>query len=237
MASTIKAVVFDLDGTLFDSRALSKRALVEGFDAFWRELGENGPVPPWEIAETLIGLPTYEFFPSLLPPEYRHHWKLLHRCVFEAECRGLRDSMGKTFDGVHDVLAALLNANVILACLSNSSQGYFDSVLDSCDLRKYFHRLVCLGEKPTLHKAGILSQWVEEFGGGNAIVYVGDRKTDIEAARAAGVYSVAVTFGYGKPEELQMADAVINSMRELPSVLARFGLFLDKIPGKLNEKV
>jgi len=215
----LRAICFDMDGTLFNSFSVSYDAIREGFEAFWREIGENGPVPQWSSVRRLIGLPSHEFYPAVLPDSHHSHWKRLHRLVGSAERRRLGAGRGRTFDGVHDTLGELKERGYTLGCLSNASKRYFDAVLDSCDLRKYFSLFRHIGEDPTATKSQVLREWSDEFGGKEGIIYVGDRGGDVEAAREAGVRVVAVTWGYGSPEELARADAVINRMADLIGIV------------------
>lgn len=158
-------VAFDLDGTLFDSCSVSKIALSEGFKSFWEEIGEKGPVPSWDEACRHIGLPSYGFFPALLPESHKHHWKSLHRHVGQCEKMFLEKGQGLTFEGVHDTLRVLKETGYFLGCLSNASKVYFDSVLDCCELRSYFDKLVCIGESRELRKADILKNGRLNSGG------------------------------------------------------------------------
>ena len=215
-------VAFDLDGTLFDSCSVSKSAMREGFKAFWTELGEDGPVPSWDDIRQFIGLPSYGFFPALLPDSHKENWRLLHKHIGLCEKKRLQEGRGLTFDGVHETLQELLKSGYFLGCLSNASEIYFDSVLDGCRLRGYFDVLVCIGEKPAIRKTDVLAEWADGLGGTTNLLYVGDRLADVEAAHEAGLRAVGVTFGYGSREELLAADAVIDRMKDLLTVLPRF---------------
>jgi HAD superfamily hydrolase (TIGR01549 family) len=212
---SVKAIGFDVDGTLFDSSSVSHKALREGFAEFWDEVGEKGETPSWKDFEHLIGLPSYEFFPAVLPEKYRSKWELLHKSIGDRELKGLREGRGRTFDGVHETLAELKNRGYILMVLSNASRDYFELVLDSCDLKKYFSKLRYLGEDPSREKHDVLKEWAGESGGTDKVIYVGDRKADIDSAHEAGIKAVGVTWGFGDSSELREADWLIDMMKEL----------------------
>lgn len=55
------------------------------------------------------------------------------------------------------------------------------------------------------------------------VYMIGDRKFDVEGARALGVESVGVTYGYGSKEELKeaKADYIVQSVEELEKFLLR----------------
>jgi len=213
--SGVKLIGFDMDGTLFDSFSVSFDALREGFEAFWEEMGEDGPIPSWETLKNLIGLPSYEFFPSALPESHKDHWELLHKHIGNAEKQRLSEGRGKCFDGVHETLGELASRGYILACLTNASRRYFDAVLDGCELRGFFREMSYLGEDMYRSKTDVLSSWSIEYGGGETLIYIGDRRGDIEAAHGAGVRAIGVTWGYGASKELAPADRVIDRVTEL----------------------
>jgi beta-phosphoglucomutase-like phosphatase (HAD superfamily) len=62
--ATIKAVIFDLDGTLLDTESLSCRAVIESFDLIgltipseiYASLNDGGLLLPWELKRQMLGL-------------------------------------------------------------------------------------------------------------------------------------------------------------------------------------
>jgi phosphoglycolate phosphatase len=217
-SANISAIGFDMDGTLFDSASVSYDSLKDGFKKFWDEIGEQGETPSWEKVKGLIGLPSYAFFPAVLPPKYHDRWKILHKFLGDAEDQRLRNGSGRTFDGVHETLTELKRRDYKLLICSNASNVYFNAVLDGCDLRKYFSKFSNLGENPNRVKSDVLRGWAGEFGGRDSIIYTGDRGTDIESAHMAGIKAVGVTWGFGTPAELVEADWLIESMSELLAI-------------------
>lgn len=219
MDSSLPGVAFDLDGTLFDSRSVSPVAIKNGFMQFQKITGRAVDFPSWEKIKKLIGLPSYEFFPSLLPEEDRHHWRTLHKCIYEAEREQLRQGRGLTFEGVHEVLSELKKEGHFLGCLSNASSDYFNAVLDGCNLRMYFDALEYLGESPFKTKSMVLKDWGKRFGPNHRLFYVGDRAGDIISAHDAGWMAIAVSYGYGLREELGDAEVIIDQISDILKIV------------------
>ena len=215
----LKAVTFDMDGTLFNSFTVSYDAVREGFEQLWEEIGEKGTTPSWQRVKLFIGLPSYEFYPAVTEPKYRQHAEKIEEYVGAAERRRLADGHGRCFDGTHMTLQKLKEHGIILGCLTNAGKRYFDSVMDNCDLGEFFAISRHLGESMHSSKSGVLREWSVEFGGGDTLIYVGDREGDIRSAHDAGVQAVGVTWGYGSPSELASAEAIIDKMPELLEVL------------------
>ncbi|HDS29584.1 MAG TPA: HAD family hydrolase [Firmicutes bacterium] len=222
MSSSLKTkkpvAAFDLDGTLFNSMSVSYDAIRLGFENFWKAMGVDGEIPDWSTARKLIGLPSHEFYPALLPDEYKDRSEILHRHVSEMERLHLAEGRGRTFHGVHTTLETLIKMGYELRCLSNASWHYFDSIMKECRLGQFFAVSEWLGEDLTRSKPDVLAKWARQAGKDN-IFYVGDRLGDVRAAHAVGIEVVAVSYGYGDKEELQEADAVIDQFPTLLRVL------------------
>ncbi|MEQ9519093.1 MAG: phosphoglycolate phosphatase [Parvibaculum sp.] len=129
------------------------------------------------------------------------------------------------FPGVHDQLSRLADAGCLLAVCTNKPEQLSRQLLDALDITHLFP--VVLGgdslpvKKPDpLH----LTEAISRLGGSpDAAIMVGDSATDIDAARAARLPSVCVSFGYTEipPHELG-ADHLIDHFDALPEALARF---------------
>ncbi len=218
--SKLKLIGFDMDGTLFNSFSVSYDAICDGFEAFRAEIGEDVPVPSWEKIKRLIGLPSYEFYPAMLPSKHKESWKVLHMHVGQAEEKRLMEGRGRCFDGVHRMLSDLKAKGYVLGCLSNASSRYFDAVLNECGLRDYFSKLSFLGEDFSRRKVDVLKEWAREYGSEGSIIYIGDRREDIEAAHGAGVGAIGVTWGYGSAKELEKADIVVDKVSDLMEIFS-----------------
>jgi phosphoglycolate phosphatase len=110
-------------------------------------------------------------------------------------------------------------------------------ILDKFALRRYFSA-VYADTAGSLHhsKTALLRRLLEEQSLDPATTYmVGDRNFDIEAARANGVTSVAVTYGYGTSEELESArpDHTCHAVEDLLRIFAAFDAH---VPGARNER-
>jgi phosphoglycolate phosphatase len=106
-----------------------------------------------------------------------------------------------------------------LCCVTNKESGFALRVLEAADLARYFACVLCadLAEdrkpSPNLLLAACAKLGIEP----DELLYVGDSRTDIIAARAAGCRIVAVTYGYQTHEALAALrpDGLIDDMREL----------------------
>ncbi|MCL6547969.1 MAG: HAD hydrolase-like protein, partial [Alicyclobacillus sp.] len=116
--------------------------------------------------------------------------------------------------GAREVLTQLRSRGHTLTTASNCGQVYLDTVLDSQGLRALFTQPLCLQTVGGRVKADILAAHFQRFDRRDAVM-VGDRASDIEAARAHGIPIIGCALGFGAEEELREADVIVHSLPEL----------------------
>ncbi|MGL5839438.1 MAG: HAD-IA family hydrolase [Sphingorhabdus sp.] len=126
------------------------------------------------------------------------------------------------FPGAVAALDALGEFGVKLAVITNKREHLAERLLLELGLRKRFAIVLggdTLGPGRSKPAPDLLFEMLEKLGGGQA-AYVGDTHFDIDAARAAGMPSIAVTFGFSqRPVEDLGADAIITHYDELVDTL------------------
>lgn len=216
----LDCVAFDMDGTLLNSGDFGVRAILLAFDELIAADQLPGmTAPPSKAAiRGQIGKPPPLFYEELLPESLKHKAKVLHRIAGENERKALREGTGKMFKGARDVLAGLRAKGLKLLLVSNCSQDYMDAVVATFTLDKLLHFHAAAGRDKAVNKTGELGRGLRELGCKSGIM-VGDRIHDGEAARANGLWFIGCTYGYGSREELAGADALIDDIRKVPSLL------------------
>jgi phosphoglycolate phosphatase len=193
------AVVFDLDGTVADSQEGILLALRQTLDDFGRHAADD------EL-RSLIGPPLDESFRQL-------GFGDAQLCEVVDHYRDLYDRVGVArahpFDGVLDVLRTMHGAGVRLALATAKRVDFAERMLRGFGVRGLFDAVAgaTLDDRLT-SKVDITASVRDAFDGrpGSAWM-VGDRRHDVEAARACGLVSVGVLWGYGSREELVSAGA------------------------------
>jgi len=211
-------LVFDWDGTLMDSAA----AIVASLQGACRDLGL--PVPSVEQARYIIGLGLGDALRHILPDldsgqypavveRYRHHFLEQH-------------AGARLFPGIADVIAGLHGAGFRLAIATGKSRRGLARALAETGLQPYFHATRCADEGHTKPDPGMLKTLMAEVGIPNdKTLMVGDTTHDLEMARAAGVASLAVTYG-AHPHGALLASqplACLHTVTELRDWLAAHG--------------
>ena len=122
------------------------------------------------------------------------------------------------FPGAFEVLDACREAGVKLAICTNKLETLTHPVLEALKLKSYFDVIIGYETlpKPKPHAMPVLEIMKRTGASPEKTLFVGDSKTDLETARAAGVSIVLVDYGYTPiPAHELNPDAVISDLREI----------------------
>ena len=185
--------VFDLDGTLADTINL----IVESYQhAFRTVLGdEEDPA----VIRSWIGRPLISAFRDHSP----EHADALYETYLQWNADNT-ERLIRGYDGVREVLADLRTAGVHVGVATSKRRDSAQQAMDLLGLAEHVEALVAL-EDTERHKPDPtpILLCLERMGvGSNDAVYVGDAVVDVLAGKAAGVDTLAVTWGAGTTEAL-----------------------------------
>lgn len=206
----MKTVFLDLDGTLTDPKVGITRSVIHALHA----LGHEAPTP--DDLEWVIGPPLVESF-RILGVDDPDHAVTLYRERFATQ--GLFENT--PYPGVKTVLETLAARHRL--CLATAKPLPFaQRITARFGLDRHLFAQFGAGLDGTFNdKADLLAHALDEVGiAASDAVMVGDRHHDIDAARAVGMASIAVTWGYGRPEEHGHATATCARLSELPATVA-----------------
>lgn len=211
-------LVFDWDGTLFDSTALIVRSIQDAC----RDLGVA--VPGDEQAAYVIGLGLQDALrhaaPGLAPeryPElglrYRHHYFARQHEI-------------TLFAGVLEMLQALKQRHHWMAVATGKSRRGLDEALSSVQLHGLFDATRTADETASKPNPQMLLELMREFGcDPERTLMIGDTTHDLQLAANAGTPSLAVSYGAHEPAAFDAFDPVhvAHSVTDLQRWLLQHG--------------
>ena len=201
-----EAIMFDLDGTLWDATD----NIIKAWDMAISEFDElkDRHITKKEL-QSVFGLPmdtiTDILFPELSDERQR---EVLKRCC-EVENDYLNEHGGVLYPGLLDTLKKLCGTHKLFI-VSNGQAGYIESFLNSQDLWDYFTDIRNWGDNP-VSKGENIKLVMEKNNIKNA-AYIGDTQGDADAAAYAGIDFIFASYGFGKVKEYKYS---IDSITEL----------------------
>jgi phosphoglycolate phosphatase len=217
--ASIKLLIFDLDGTLIDSRL----DLVHSVNAMLRHLGR--PDLPADVIAAYVG----DGAPMLVrralgdPDDEKFLQSALE--FFLAYYREHKLDYTHVYDGIPEALSSIRQSSNgqgrKMAVLSNKPVHPSRAIVEALGLGKFFSQVYGgnsfptkkpdpLGARTLLEEHGCLPE--------NAVI-VGDSSNDVLTGRAAGLWTVGVTYGFA-PQTLELTppDVLVHSAKELADI-------------------
>jgi len=213
MLNLLPALIFDLDGTLTDSKPGILGCLKKVIDA--RGIKAEGPL------DRFIGPPVEEWVIDLLPNGSKDEQFNLAR-----DYRACYDREGwsnnSVFPGVREMLLDLRAQEFPLYVCTSKHQHTAVRILDAFQLSPLFTAIHGDKTEYTSHsKVDLLANLLREEGiNRDTACMIGDRSFDFDAAQANGVRCVAAGWGYGSPSECAQADAVAPTPADVAALVA-----------------
>ena len=204
----IDSIIFDLDGTLWDS--------IEEISKTWSLVLSKYDYERKEVTvedlQICMGKQLDEIGEILLPKlsiELRR--KIMHECC-TLENEYLGNYGGKLYENVEETLKEL-SKKYKLFIVSNCQDGYIECFFKAHKLDKYFTDYECPGR--TGLSKGENNKLIIERNNLKNPVYVGDTEGDAESAKVAGIPFVFAKYGFGNVKEYQY---VINKFEDLSTL-------------------
>ena len=201
-----ESLIFDIDGTLWDSRAL----VAEGYNIQLEKEGLSHLAVNAELFRPLFGKVMTELadiiFPSIPAPE---RYALMERCM-DTENKYLKANPCRIgYPAVRETMETLSKTHRLFI-VSNSQKGYPELCIEKLGLAPFIQGHLCFGDTGT-SKGKTIRALMRKYDITDC-AYIGDTQGDYEATLEAGVPFIWAAYGFGTPDRF---DYKIDSFAEL----------------------
>ena len=185
-------VIFDLDGTLFDTA----NSILAAFKSAVKDM--NLKEVAKDELETLLGPPlettVNRFYPSLSSDDKLKLMTLYRKHYIEDELL-----KAKPFDGIVDVLKKLNDDDYKVALATYKLMNCVTPMFEHYDIKKYFTALRGTIDGMNYTKSDIMKLAISDckVADMNKVLMIGDTEHDFKASIECGVYYLGMTYGFG----------------------------------------
>ena len=201
-----ESLIFDIDGTLWDSRAL----VAEGYNIQLRQEGLDHLCVTAQDLKPLFGKVMTEIADVILAsiplPE---RYALMDRCMATENEYLHQNPCRIGYPGIKQTMAALAKDHRLFI-VSNSQCGYPELCIEKLGLGEYISGHLCFGDTGT-EKGETIRRLMERHGITDAC-YIGDTQGDCDAADNAGIPFIFAAYGFGTPSHY---EAKIDTFEDL----------------------
>lgn len=209
-----KGILFDLDGTLWDS----SREVAASWEEALKKRGIEKPITT-EMLQSVMGKSMIDIADILFDEYDLETRRELLKCCCEEENEYIRCHGGRLSDGLEEMLKSLKEKGYFLFIVSNCQKGYIEAFLEYHKLGKYFDDFESY--ENTGKEKGANIHLVATRNHLDKAVYIGDTQGDYDAAREAGLPFIHARTGYGRvqgdvpyitelSEVLQVVDGILH---------------------------
>lgn len=215
----IKTLLFDLDGTLVNS----KKGIINSVCFALNKMGY--PIPNENILERFIGPPLNDSFSKYCGMDQKQSIEAI-KCYREYySVSGLFEC--ELYPEVLDTLSHLKCKGYSLFIATSKPEVYTKRIADRLGIQSFFDGIVgseLSGER--VRKKDVISHLLDSYSlDKTEVVMIGDTPFDILPTHDIGIYSIAVSYGFGLKDELNASNpsSIVSSFSQIPEAIQDLG--------------
>ncbi|MCX5515265.1 HAD family hydrolase [Kaistia algarum] len=212
-----QTVLLDLDGTLTDPYPGISASILHALEKLGR------PAVDEATLRAAVGPPLEAAFAAMLDGDAVMAKEALRLYRERYAPVGIYEN--RVFDGIPELLGQLRADGLRLFIASSKPRVFCEAIADHFGFASYFERIYGSElDGSRVGKADLIAHLLAEEGieAGRSVM-VGDRRHDIDGARANGMRVIGVAWGYGSAEEFAASppDAMVASVEDLRTEILR----------------
>ncbi len=211
-------LIFDYDGTIHNTLGIYEPA----FRYAYQCLVEEGLAKEQEISRKRIagwlGLNSKEMWNDFMPELDQKYKDLSSKRVGDSMAERIRNHQAVWYKGAKEALDQLAEAGYTMVILSNCKISYREAHVEEFQTSRWFQKFYDCESYGFRPKTEIVEEVRKEYPG--KCIVIGDRKHDLQCAKAISAPFIGCEYGFGEKGELEEADLLIGDVRELPEAVA-----------------
>lgn len=215
----LQSIIFDMDGTLFQTDKILELSLEDTFNHL-RSLDKWDSVTPIDKYREIMGVPLPKVWEALLPDHSNEVREQTDAYFLERLIENIRSGEGALYPNVKEVFRYLKENDCSIYIASNGLTEYLKAIVHYYNLDNWVTETFSIQKIQTLDKGDLVKSIIKKYDIKKAAV-VGDRLSDINAAKDNGLISIGCNFDFAQQDELAKADLVIDDLIELKKILSK----------------
>lgn len=180
-----QALIFDMDGTIFQTDKILELSLDETFDHL-RSLNRWNTATPIDEYREIMGVPLPKVWETLLPNHSNEVREQTDAYFLGKLVGNIRIGSGALYPNVKEVFSYLKENNCAIYIASNGLTDYLKAIVSYYNLDNWVTETFSIQQIDSLNKSDLVQSIIKKYGITNAAV-VGDRLSDINAAKDNGL--------------------------------------------------
>jgi phosphoglycolate phosphatase-like HAD superfamily hydrolase len=213
----VQSFIFDMDGTLFQTNKILELSLEDTF-ARLRSLYLWNSSTPIDKYREIMGVPLPKVWETLLPNHSEEIRQTANEFFHEQLIGNIENGKGALYPNVEKLFSNLTSEGHAIYIASNGLTKYLDAIVKHYNLDKWVTETFSIQQISSWDKGDLVGTIVKKYGIKSGVV-IGDRLSDINAAKNNNLIAVGCRFDFAQEDELAQAEIVIEDLLELEALL------------------
>lgn len=211
------AMIFDMDGTLFQTDRILEASLHDTFQLL-RDEGMWKGNTPLEIYREIMGVPLSVVWKTLLPHHSLHEHGKVNDVFHQKLIDHIQKGNGALYPHTEELLTYLFGRGFPIFVASNGYPQYLKTIVEYFHLDQWILDCYSIQEIHSDDKGELIRKIKEDHNLTHGVV-IGDRLSDFKGAEANHFLSIGCAFDFSKEKELSEADIVVEDLLEVKEYL------------------
>nr|WP_170295418.1 HAD hydrolase-like protein [Chengkuizengella sediminis] len=223
-----------MDGTLFQTDKILELSLEDTFNHL-RSQNKWDTVTPIDKYREIMGVPLPKVWETLLTNHSMEVREQTDAYFLERLVENIKSGKGALYPNVKEVFSYLKENNCSIYIASNGLTAYLKAIVSYYNLDNWVTETFSIQQIESLNKSDLVQNIIKKYGITNGAV-VGDRLSDINAAKDNRLVSIGCNFDFAREDELSQADIVIDDLIDLQTILPKLNKQLIEQTEELIQK-